>query len=301
MSMWRFKRRGRELGPVLGTLVVLSSLVGCEAAFSPVTDTGRPYTLWGALDPDGGQQALRVVPINLQLDIDGDTEASAIVTSEALATGDVVTWRDSVVTYANGSNGLIYLADFQPDYGTRYRITATRSDGAATTAYVEIPALVDPLVFLPEGGSGNLTNPVAWLGAPRLNAAEVTYLIRDAGCTTLMRTLALDPVFVKPSKYGWTTDIPLSQHSGSLTGELGQGLSILQITVRTLVTDPEWKPPFGFDFDPEVTVEPGTVSNVENGFGFVGAAYTAEANWSPTDETLSLLGLVTRAGTSCGG
>ena len=34
-------------------------------------------------------------------------------------------------------------------------------------------------------------------------------------------------------------------------------------------------------------IEPGTLSNVTNGFGFVGSAYTLSVSWAPTPDELS--------------
>ena len=44
----------------------------------------------------------------------------------------------------------------------------------------------------------------------------------------------------------------------------------------------EWDPPGGV-FDADVLVQPGTLSNVENGFGFVGAGYRLSSTWIPLD------------------
>ena len=56
-------------------------------------------------------------------------------------------------------------------------------------------------------------------------------------------------------------------------------LNEMQITVH--VGDENWVSPVGF-FDPDFLVEPGTLTNVENGFGFVGSGFTRTTRWLPS-------------------
>ena len=271
------------------------ALGGCEEEFTPIIDTGRPFTLWGTLDPREGVQKIRVVPIRLQLDAEVGT-ADATVVAENLGTGAMYTWRDSIVAYPDGPAGFVYLSDFTPDYGERYRITATRADGVASTVFLEIPPIVEPFVSVPEGPIGLVELPVFWLGAPRVNAAEVTYGALGPSCGETPITLALEESEVEPAKFGWVTNLPLSRHAAEIKGRLGSNATVGRITVHALVTNAEWKPPFGFTFDPDITVEPGTVSNVQNGFGFVGGAYAAEMTWQPDADLVSQMGLTVRCG-----
>lgn len=50
-----------------------------------------------------------------------------------------------------------------------------------------------------------------------------------------------------------------------------------------------WNPPGGV-FDYELLAQPGTMSNVNNGFGFVGAGVEASITWVPDKATQELLG-----------
>ncbi len=60
------------------------------------------------------------------------------------------------------------------------------------------------------------------------------------------------------------------------------GLKLTKITIHLIAANADWDPP-GDTFDIDVLVQPGTLSNVENGFGFVGAGYRLLGTWVPLD------------------
>ena len=62
-------------------------------------------------------------------------------------------------------------------------------------------------------------------------------------------------------------------------------VKVILITVKLIVANREWRPPGGV-FDPDILVEPGTMSNVDGGFGFVGAGFRLRESWMPTDTLL---------------
>ena len=68
-------------------------------------------------------------------------------------------------------------------------------------------------------------------------------------------------------------DVPLDQTFG---------IQFRDVTIRLIVANEAWNPPDG-EFDPDVLVQPGLLSNVENGFGFVGAGYRLTGFWAPED------------------
>lgn len=288
-------------GLALLALAALSLAACDDAAIEPILDTGRPFTLWGALDPRADLQGIRVIPIRLQLDAEEGGPADAVVTVEDLGTGEVLTLRDSLVRYADGLTGSVYVGDFRPAYEGRYRVTATRPDGAISTAFVEVPPLTEPLVFLPQSVPGEVIASVFWPEAPRVNAVTVTYRGRRADCSADDVTLVLGEDEVLPAEIGWEVRLPLRrQREAILNGLNVDRATILNVTVRGLVTDADWAPPFGFSFDDEVVTEPSTLTNVENGFGFVGAGYPTEVTWRLDDETLQAAGYQPQAFGTCG-
>jgi hypothetical protein len=73
------------------------------------------------------------------------------------------------------------------------------------------------------------------------------------------------------------------------------------MTLSAEVASEDWRPPGGV-FDPEVLIEPGTFSNVDRGFGFVGGAYRTGATWTPEAAALARAGFqVSGFGGQCAG
>jgi len=68
----------------------------------------------------------------------------------------------------------------------------------------------------------------------------------------------------------------LNGELSDLVANLGQRLSGMGMTVVMLAED--WAPPGGV-FDPEILVQPGVFSNVENGYGFIGSTGRFSAEW----------------------
>lgn len=71
--------------------------------------------------------------------------------------------------------------------------------------------------------------------------------------------------------------------------DIRYGIELRVIILRFIAASADWLPPEG-DFDPEVLVQPGTLSNVTNGFGFIGAGYRMQRNWLPADSVVSAAG-----------
>src|SRR5690606_7524938 len=70
---------------------------------------------------------------------------------------------------------------------------------------------------------------------------------------------------------------------------------LLGAGVRITVLDEAFVPPGGV-FDPDILVQPGTLSNVQNGFGFVGSVARYTAEWVFSDDAMERLDYVTLGG-----
>jgi len=66
------------------------------------------------------------------------------------------------------------------------------------------------------------------------------------------------------------------------------GTALVGVGISITVLNVEFDPPGGA-FDPEVLAQPGTFTNVENGFGFIGAVGRFSAEWTFDPETLRIL------------
>lgn len=285
---------------LLVLLLALVTLVGCDETVPPTLDTGRPFTMWGALDPSAEDQAIRVVPIQLTIDanVAGPLDAELVATN--LDTGERTAWRDSVVQFAGGA-GDVFIASFRPSYDDAYEIVATRSDGAVSTVFVSVPPRIVPVRLQPVTGTGLATQRMLWPEAPRLNNVEIEYRVRDTDCRNYTVVLPSSG-FAAPFEFGWQVTVPYHQVRETLAAQVGTTqITLLRVTMRALVTDAGWKPPFGFGFDDDIVIQPGTVSNVENGFGYVGASYRSEVSWNPEVEVLRAARFVEPESIGCGG
>jgi hypothetical protein len=258
---------------------LLLTAAGCAEDVATPPPSGAAFTLWGALDPASGTQAIRVVAVTTVIE-DQPGPLDATVSSTDLRDGAVTAWRDSIVTFSNGTTGHVFVADVDVDYNGVYRIQAVRSDGAASTAIVTVPPLVEAFSELDEGGSPE--EAALWPGVPQLNAPEVTALIQDAGCavnTIRVPFTDIESAQAQPFEFGWRTQFSLTRFRDELPAHLANG-AVLQLTLDAEVASVEWRFPVE-DFDPEILIEPGAFTNVEGGFGFVGAAYPASLVWVP--------------------
>lgn len=265
----------------LYALLVLALLsAGCDEELTPPDAIDAYYTLWGALDARSDRQAIRVIPFSNDRDPLEPVPLNATVASTNLQTGETVAWRDSVVTFPDGTVGHVFLGDFQPQYGASYRVDVERDDGATTSAHVRMPLLVEPFRQTTQFLTVGVYMPVLWQAAPQLNNIQVRYRLHGADCEPFDYLVPFEGE-AEPYEFGWTTAVNLTQDVRRIKQELGnRPLSILRMTMLAEVASEDWRPPGGV-FAPEVIIEPGTFSNVEHGFGLVGGAYRAELTWIP--------------------
>lgn len=281
---------------LVAVLVAAGALAGCDTAVDSPASLFGTYTLWGALDPTADVQLVRVVAVTDTLLPTRPDPLPVTLASVDLATGVETSWRDSLVTFRNGSVGHIYSARFRPTYGGRYRIVLRRdADGGETTAALTVPPATVPVVQ-PTSLVDGVRVPVLWPGAPQLNRVRVSYLVQDRSCETEELTVDLTESSGTSGAVagGWAVVLNLSRVASALRTltrfkEPGQplpDLGLLRVTVRGQVAGLEWRPPGGV-FDFEAFAVPEVFGNVAGGFGFVGGAYRSEASFRPDPRDLS--------------
>lgn len=263
-------------------VVALAALAGCDDSIDTPESLAGTYTLWGALDPRADVQSVRVVPVRDTIGLGTAAPLPVTVTSTDLTTGTETAWRDSVVTFSDGSIGHIYRAAFRPLYGSRHRIVVRREDGGEVSALVAVPPLVEPLRQTPQL-AGGLRYPILMPGAPQLNRLRVTYYLiarSGRGDSVVVNATSL----ATPVEFGWRIVINLEQADDDIQDAAGGNpgdFSLNEIAITGEVASEDWRPPGGvFDFD--VLADPQSLSNVRGGFGFVGAAYPFEVRLNPT-------------------
>jgi hypothetical protein len=272
-------------------LLFLLAGAGCADSVSPTFDADKPYTLYGMLDPTTEQQALRVVPFAPDLSPQEPGPLGAVVTSTDLATGESVTWRDSLVTFSNGRTGHVYLADLRPVYGRTYRVVAERADGATSRAVVTIPPFVEPLIQPPVISLNTAVLSVLWPAAPRVNGAEVVFRLGVPGRGSVTEVVPTS-LPSDPFEFGWEVRTDFFEDAQQVFNILGTAddVTLLDLRLRAVVSSEDWVPEGG-TYDPEVLVDPNALTNVDDGFGFVGGGYVMEVPVLLSEEVIRRGGL----------
>ena len=276
---------------VLVCLLTLS-LSACEEDVVAVLETDLPFSMFGVLTPQADTQWVRVFPIEGRLEPAPPGPLDAQFTSTDLLTGQTQAWRDSLIQEENGQFAHVFWSSFVALFGRAYRLEVVRSDGAVSQVEVAVPGpatLVLPArterapAILPVFVQGNV---------PNLIRIEVTYRYRfrtPAGIDIGTATVTYDGK-QRRVEGGWAIALTPASDLRDIQRLLEQnilidtaiGLKLAKLTIRLIVANAEWVPPGGI-FDTDVLVQPGTLSNVENGFGFVGAGYRLTETWVPLD------------------
>lgn len=277
----------------------LLALTACEEdVITPRTE--RPFTLYGFLSPDSSKQALYVFPIEKRLRPLPATPLDAQVTTIDLVTGETVVWRDSVVTAAEGGFAHLFQAPLRAAYGHAYLLEAERSDGAKAMAEIAVPeraTLTAGPTFIDARGRP-ATEVTVDQAAPKLLGIEVIYRIQTGPADEQQVDVALDVEYAEAARAtesGWTIAVNHEADYTYLRNRLGRrfnldyGIYVHDVRLALLVVSAAWNPPGG-SFDPEVLIQPEVMTNVENGYGFVGAGYQQEVMWMPPAEVLAETG-----------
>ena len=155
-----------------GLLALVLALGGCSETVDPTLEAEQAFTVYGYFNPRADTQAVRVIPIGMR--IDEVASKTAEVVSTDLLTGETHVWRDSLVSFGDGSQGYVFFAPFQAAYEHAYRLDVAGPDGANPTyAEARVPPEAAPVRLAPEFGYRDLERfialPVHWVGAPRVN------------------------------------------------------------------------------------------------------------------------------------
>ncbi len=300
----------------LGLLIAAALLASCESGVDPLIGEPRPFTVWGLLDASADTQRVRIFSIEGESGVDRPGNLDAVVTSTDLETGETLTWRPYRVTYESGVTGHVFEAAFRPVHERRYRLDVTRSDGAVSSATVKVPPEVEftiertdtsPKVFVYVHGEGfNLLGVEMRYEATNVPPGNVWP-------TDLKRHPAVFyPVEVsyqgteEKTRDGVRYDINMvddfavveeEYKNKCLVTEGNPDIALRRVEFHFVAANEAWDPPGGV-FDPEVLVEPGALSNIDNGYGFLGAGMVVAERWIPPKGLRDFIGFSSEAGCS---
>lgn len=290
-------------------LILLAwGLGACEEQVNPLVGEEQPFSVYGYLNPKSNTQLIRVIPVVGTIDGLNQESIDASVLSIDLETGEQRAWEDSLVTFATEETGHLFVAHFRPAYGRSYRVEVIRSDGVVSSAEVTVPP--DVTVEARIGNTPPVLLPFFVAGQEKPNIVQADMEYQAAALQPLAS--GLNPIFLPVSiSYrgmdrqvagGWEVIVDLRRDFAAIKEEFDRNcLTIEYIAVRKMefvifIGDASWVPPGGV-FDEEVLVQPDLFSNVENGFGFVGAGFPLRFNVIQPGNVLQSVGFA--AGAPC--
>ena len=273
--------------------------IGCsDTTIDPFDNEERYYSIYGFLDQMESEHTVRVVPITrFAEEINTPTDPGATIDAEVfstdLTTGQRLRWTHELEYLEDGTYGHVFKARFMVQPGRSYRLEVIRSDGKRALAETRVPAPHEinivkrgPVEYRDDSTRffQDLTIP----GIPSPWDLSAIYMW-DAGLGTKRIYAPYGRKGERTDDGGWTFRVNISEDQVAVRefaqfmidrGYMQEGdrHSVTSMGVRIRVLDQAWDPPEGI-FDPEVLAQPGTMSNVENGYGFFGSIGMFEDWW----------------------
>jgi hypothetical protein len=289
-----------RLGVFVLALFGPAAFGGCDSDVTPVLGTDQPFTLYGVLSPQLDTQRVIVFPIEDRLEPLSGEPIDATVSWLHTGTGAETVWQDSILRQPDGSFVPLYWLPAVAAFGTTYDVRVQDSEGRVSHATVAVPAASEVEIQTPSSFARTVIPVLVRGDVPQLLKVELEYGFdyTQSGAGEKLESLVL-PYDTQASRVaeGWLIQVNLSRDYQTVLDfirsqraiELARGVQLLGIQLRFLAANAEWSPPGGV-FDPEILVQPGVMTNVQNGFGFVGAGYRVARSWLPADSTANAAG-----------
>lgn len=294
--------------PLLSLLLLALLLTGCDEAVDPFLEQTRYFTLYGTLDMARDTQFVRVIPIDQSFEEEA-LQQPIRFTSTDLTLGETTTWTDSLITFADGSVGHVFYAPLRLIEGHRYRLIARMEERPEQTSTVEtrVPSRPTAEVLEPDlqggfSGLGYGTQDVIWDGLGRRPfRTEVWYRFLNASGTTVgtgyqdvRLPLTPDQAFLDDDRFRVRMDLRRQRLLLDSLAFSGAGtpnptrLPLAGLGLRMTVLDDQFEP-VGNIFSAEIQIQPDVLSNVDQGFGFVGSVGRFSVEWMVSDEVIERL------------
>lgn len=277
---------------VTAVLALAGLLSACDNTVDPFIESDRHFTIFGYLDTGSDTQFVRVIPFRKEIGGRGADSINVEVTATTAEGANVYQWRDSVITYADGSIGHVFYSPFRPIPGQTYRFRVERPNGDASWAETTVPPIEDVEVDIPPPAAQvPISHDVTWhhIEAEPFRV-EVWYRFSEYPPYEPFKEFVVTYEDIgRAEDDNWTVRVNLSEDLDKIINRLRPGATLLGVGIRLTMSDDAWRPP-GVVFDPEILVQPGTFSNVENGFGFLGSVNQYTVEWVLHPRTIEILG-----------
>ena len=280
-------------------LAATTLLVACEETVSPILESDRQFTLFGTLDMAQDTQFVRVIPIRPTPIAPEESSLAATLTSTDLTSEHSLTWRDSTVIFDDGTAGHVFYARLRIQAGHTYRIEV-QPDGSDVITSAETTVPARPVAeVIPESVTRTFTTrlhvrqSIYWsdVGTEPYQIEHWYRFFRfsDFGFVDLrLPYVPLNgPAEGRPGV--WEVDLNLVRDRDTLATMITlDQVSLAGLGMTITMLDEAFVPPGG-RFDREALAQPGTFSNVTNGFGFIGSIGRFSVEWLVADTTARAL------------
>lgn len=266
-------------GWLVGLALLLAvGLTACDTSVEPFVQPEQPFSIVGALEAGRDTQSIRVTAVDDSVAYGAPPEPlDAVVTTEHMASGRVTTWRDSLVRLrqvreegvaeTRWVHNVWTTADFEP--AASYRFAVTGPAGRSSSATVTLPDTSFDIEVIPPEMSPYWRIRVR--GVERL--ADMIVVLEEKQPSGWTETSAFSVVAdtVPQGLDGYAVRVRGSEISQRLQGQDGATRG----RVRVSLAGPDWPAISGIDSDS--LLQPGIISNVENGYGYLGGVATKTA------------------------
>lgn len=286
---------------IIFSILVLGSVAACsDEMLTPIVESDRQYTLFGTLDMARDSQFVRVIPIRETLIEPGDLLNVSVRSIES-STNRTLQWQDSIHTFADGRIGHIFYAPLRILPSRTYRIEVTPAgQELITSAETTIPSPPEPVVMdavLDYIFTTQLSakQQILWRGLDKapFEIEQWYRFLSLADFTFKDYKLSYDPLqqLMDGESQVWemTKDLVRDRDSLSSKLDLDTYFQLAGLAIRITLLDQNFVPPGG-NFDRDLLAQPGTLSNVENGFGLLGSVGRFSVEWILPDQITQELG-----------
>ena len=278
----------------------LLTLSACTESVHPIIGDERPFTIYGFLDPTTSEQYLRVVPVSEDFSTVSSQDVDAQVHTIDLTTNERVAWTKQRILFPDSTEGYVFAAQFTPIVARSYRLEVENSEGERVSAVTTVP----PVISINRMATSSQLNPLFIIEAdefPNIVQADFVYEV-----------VALQPSMSARANY--TLEIPVSYRGTESASDGGwriqtrmqndfeqvkeafasiciitDFLGLRSVNFEFFIGDDSWVPPGG-EFVRDILLQPGSFSNVENGYGYFGSGYAVTFSIPLTSTERGLVG-----------
>lgn len=275
----------KRLLPIISLLLAVFIQAGCDNTVEPISaDREDTVALYGVLDMRTNTQIIRLEALRSTILSQDDDLENIRVRSIVVGSGTFVEWRDSTGTDDAGNPVSLYVADFTPMAGARYRLTVMRDDVLLVDAFTDVPAAPGLLIDPARGDESSLAQTVYLRdmnGAPE--GVTVSYTVIDVGQSE-PTTIAVP--------YSRIVEQPVTQLNFDVTyfadrfvvmNALGRGIDEPGVQLRRVELT--------FDL-PSTEWADAQSSNLPQGLGFFASVGRYSYSWTLDEQSVVTLGWI---------